>query len=109
MTGCQVIDLQPALNVKQLLNRFDLLLSQLQQPDSDLNLNLHSNLVNKMNVEHKGRLELGSLQKLSELLQAAFDNGVHPIELQSRTLQLTQIAFSVGYSQEEVEALLTDC
>lgn len=84
-----VIDLQPALQVKHWLGQFDTSLKQLT-----------SRLVS---VKQKAN----TIERLARCLDNATQHGLDPIELQSRTHSLTLLAFEHGYTQEEVEALLT--
>jgi len=44
---------------------------------------------------------------MSEWLEEAIENGVEPEELVSRANGLTQFALSKGYTQQDVEELLT--
>jgi len=85
-----VIDITNTLKAKKLLNSFDLHLSRLIEQGSDVN-----------------EKEAETFDLLSEWLEQAIESGTHPQSLQERTSQLTQLAFDRGYSQHEVEELLT--
>jgi len=90
LSNHDVIDIKNTLKAQQLMNSFDLNLARLikQGPDD--------------NEEEASTIDL-----LSEWLEEAIENGTHPQELQERANQLAQFAFSRGYSQHEVEELLT--
>ena len=86
-----VVDLQPAISVKQKLQQFDVMISQLTC----------KSVADNKNVK--------SFEQLAGCLDSAIQNGLDLMEAQSRTEALTLLAFEKGYTQEEVEALLTVC
>ncbi|MDG6778721.1 hypothetical protein QCB44_08395 [Thiomicrorhabdus sp. zzn3] len=86
----EIINIKYTLKARQLLECFDRNLQRLQDqgPDPD-------------------ESEAGTIDLLSECLEEAIENGTDPADLQSRAQQLAQFAFDRGYSQHEVEELLT--
>ncbi|MDX1353417.1 MAG: hypothetical protein R3254_10415 [Thiomicrorhabdus sp.] len=90
MPTAEVINIKNNLKAKQLLQSFDMTLQRLQERGADEN-----------------EEEASTIDLLSEWLEEAIENGVNPEELQSRASQLAHFAFDRGYSQHEVEELLT--
>ncbi|BCN94449.1 hypothetical protein THMIRHAM_22340 [Thiomicrorhabdus immobilis] len=90
MSEHDVIDIKNALKAKQLIESFDQNLARLMTHGADEN-----------------EVEAYTIDLLSEWLEEAIENGVNPQELSKRANQLAQFAFSRGYSQHEVEELLT--
>lgn len=86
----EVINIKNTLKARQLLECFDLNLQRLKEKGADPN-------------ESEG----ATLDLLSECLEEAIENGTDPADLQSRAQQLAEFAFDRGYSQHEVEELLT--
>jgi|GEM_PF-6418536 len=89
MAKYAVIDLQPALQIKYELQQFDAHLSQLTREVVS------------------AKVATNTIEQLAMCLESAIQNGLDPIQTQSRTHVLTLLAFEYGYSQEEVEGLLT--
>lgn len=85
-----VISIKNALKAKQLMESFDLNLSRLQRQGPD-----------------ECEDEANTIDLLSEWLEEAIENGAKVSDLQSRATQLARFAFGRGYSQSEVEELLT--
>lgn len=90
MSEHDVIDIKNALKGKQLIESFDQNLARLMTRGADEN-----------------EVEAYTIDLLSEWLEEAIENGVNPQELSGRANKLAQFAFSRGYSQHEVEELLT--
>ncbi|WP_029408624.1 hypothetical protein [Thiomicrorhabdus sp. Milos-T2] len=90
MSEHDVVDIKNALKAKQLIESFDQNLERLISKGADEN-----------------EVEAYTIDLLSEWLEEAIENGMNPEELSSRANQLAQFAFSRGYSQHEVEELLT--
>lgn len=90
MSEHSVINLKHTLKARQLMESFDLNLNRLQTQGPD-------------EVED----EANTIDLLSEWLEEAIENGMEVVELQPRASALAHFAFERGYSQEEVEELLT--
>lgn len=86
----EVINIKHTLKARELVACFDLNLKRLVERGVDPN-----------------ELEHNTLEMLSEYLEEAIENGMSVEELQPRATQLARFAFARGYSQHEVEALLT--
>lgn len=86
----EVLNIQYRLKAKQLLDAFDLNLKRLKEEGVD-----------------GDESEAGTIDLLSEWLEEAIENGVELDELHDRARQLAQFAFERGYTQHEVEELLT--
>jgi hypothetical protein len=85
-----VINIKKALKARQLLAVFDTNLARLQAEGAGPDEN-----------------EVNTLELLSEWLEEAIENGVEVEQLQSRASRLAHYALERGYTQHEVEALLT--
>lgn len=90
MSDHEVINIKNQLKAKQLLNTFDMNLTRLQAHGADAN-----------------EEEFNTIDLLSEWLEEAIENGVEPVKLQARAQALALYAFDRGYTQQEVEELLT--
>ncbi|MDG6774270.1 hypothetical protein QCB45_07985 [Thiomicrorhabdus sp. ZW0627] len=90
MAEHEVVSIKNTLKSRQLLECFDQNLKRLQTHGADENEN-----------------EGATIDMLSECLEEAIENGMEVEELQARASQLAQFAFDRGYSQHEVEELLT--
>lgn len=90
MSVNDVIDIKNTLKAQQLLKAFDQNLARLIKQGADEN-----------------EEEANTIDLLSEWLEEAIENGTHPQDLQERASQLGHYAFDRGYSQHEVEELLT--
>ncbi|WP_321325504.1 hypothetical protein [Thiomicrorhabdus sp.] len=90
MSVHDVIDIKNTLKAQQLLKAFDQNLARLIKQGPD-----------------KNEEEASTIDLLSEWLEEAIENGTHPQDLQERATKLAHFAFDRGYSQHEVEELLT--
>lgn len=90
MTERDVINIKNTLKAQQLMACFDRNLQRLKEHGADEN-----------------EEESATIDMLSECLEEAIENGMAIEELQSRASQLAQFAFDRGYTQHEVEELLT--
>jgi len=90
LSNAEIIDIKNNLKAKQLLECFDMNLQRLKEHGADEN-----------------EEEASTIDLLSEWLEEAIENGINPEALQTRASQLAHFAFDRGYSQHEVEELLT--
>ena len=85
-----VIDIKQTLKARQLLERFDLNLTRLNE----------SGL-------YTDEIEGDTLEMLSSYLEEAIENGMNAEDLQTRANGLARYALTHGYTEHEVENLLT--